>query len=110
MGVLSYEILTGILPYNAEITARNAKRLQYQPARAVNPDIPAWMDAAFRKAVHIDLHRRYDLLSEFVHDLSQPNESLTKDALPPLLERNPVAFWRTLAIGLLILNLILLFR
>lgn len=109
LGILSYEMLTGKLPYNAEITARNVKRVKYQPARAINPDIPAWMDAALQKAVHTDLHRRYDLLSEFVHDLSHPNESLVNNALPPLLERNPVAFWRGLAIALLMLNLFLLF-
>ena len=109
LGTVAYEMLTGKLPYGTEITARNIKRVKYHPARAINPDIPAWMDAALQKAVNIDLQRRYDLLSEFVHDLSQPNEALLKDELPPLLERNPVAFWRALAIGLLILNLVLLF-
>jgi len=100
----------GKLPYNAEVTARNVKRVQYRPARAINPDVPARMDASLHKAVHTDLHRRYDLLSEFVHDLSQPNESLINNALPPLLERNPVAFVQTLARGLLILNVTSLLR
>ncbi len=109
LGTLAYEMLTGKLPYGGEVTTRNMRRVRYQPARAINPDVPAWMDAALQKAVHTDLHRRYALLSEFVHDLSQPNESLLKDELPPLLERNPVAFWRALAIGLLILNLVLVF-
>lgn len=109
LGTVAYEMLTGKLPYGTEITARNIRRVKYHPARAINPDVPAWMDAALQKAVNIDLQRRYDLLSEFVHDLSQPNEALLKDELPPLLERNPVAFWRALAIGLLILNLVLLF-
>lgn len=109
LGVLSYEMLTGKLPYGSEITPRNIRRVRYQPARAINPEIPAWMDAALQKAVHTDPMRRHALLSEFIHDLSQPNEALLKDALPPLLERNPVAFWRGLAIVSLILNAILFF-
>lgn len=109
LGTIAYEMLTGKLPYGTEITARNIKRVRYQPARAINPDVPAWMDAALQKAINTDLHRRYALLSEFVHDLSQPNESLLTHELPPLLERNPLAFWRALAIGLLILNLVLVF-
>lgn len=110
LGILAYEMLTGKLPYKTEITARNLRRVNYQSARSINPEIPAWMDAALRKAVHTDVSRRYGLLSEFVHDLSQPNEALLTTALPPLLERNPAAFWRWLALASLLINLILLLK
>lgn len=110
LGVLSYEMLTGKLPYDSELTVRNLGRVHYQPARARNPEVPAWMDAALQKAVTLDTEQRHGLLSEFVHDISQPNAALLSEALPPLLERNPVAFWRGLAIVLLLIDLLLIFK
>ncbi|WJW76170.1 bifunctional protein-serine/threonine kinase/phosphatase [Thiohalobacter sp. IOR34] len=110
LGVISYEMLTGQLPYKAELRPRNLQRVRYRPARQFNPEVPAWMDAALQKATRIDPERRYRLLSEFVHDIGQPNTQLQRDEIPPLLERNPVAFWRGLAIFLLLANLALLFH
>jgi hypothetical protein len=56
-------------------------------------DIPAWIDAALRKAVHPERLERYEALSEFVYDLRHPNAQLLRST--PLIARNPVAFWRT---------------
>lgn len=46
-----------------------------------------------RKAVSINPERRHALLSEFIYDLSHPNPAYSRKERPPLLERNPVAFW-----------------
>ncbi|MGB5605549.1 MAG: bifunctional protein-serine/threonine kinase/phosphatase, partial [Gammaproteobacteria bacterium] len=74
LGVITYEMLTGALPYGKrELTARRLPRVRYQSAGHANPDVPLWIDRALEKATAIDRRRRYNLLSEFVHDLAHPN-------------------------------------
>ncbi len=68
------------------------------------------MDGALRKAVHRDPKRRYQEVSELIHDLRHPNAALVDQTPRPLLERNPVAFWRTSTLVLFALVLYLLFR
>ncbi len=98
LGVITYEMLCGKLPYPKELTERNLNRVKYVSIREHNKAIPAWVDGALMKAVAINPERRHSLLSEFVYDLSHPNANYTRLDQQPLIERNPVAFWRTLAI------------
>ena len=108
LGVIVYEMLTGRLPYGRELTPRNLKRVRYRPAADHNPEVPVWMDGALEKAVAIDPTRRYERLSEFTYDLSHPNPAFTRQGMQPLLERNPTAFWKGLALVSLLANLVLL--
>mgnify|MGYP000385046928 CR=1 FL=1 len=98
LGVITYEMLSGKLPYVKEFTERNMNKLSYVSIRGHNKTIPTWVDGALMKAVAINPERRHSLLSEFVYELSHPNENYTRLDQQPLIERNPVAFWRTLAI------------
>jgi hypothetical protein len=66
--------------------------------RADENQITAWIDEVLRKAVHPDPLRRYAELSEFIYDLRHPNATYISRTRAPLLERNPVAFWRGLAL------------
>ena len=59
--------------------------------------------------MHIDPHKRYQELSEFTWDLSNPNPHFVRQDRPPLIERNPLAFWQGLSLFLFLLLLILLF-
>ncbi len=99
LGVIAYEMLTGRLPYGEVSPERAAKKkFVYTPARLHNPAVPDWVDAALQKAVHPNPERRYGLLSEFVADLRHPNQGLLEQInQQPLIERNPLAFWRTVA-------------
>lgn len=98
LAVITYEMLCGKLPYRKELTRRNLNRLKYTPTRECNINIPSWIDGALRKAVSINPERRHTLLSEFVYDLSHPNPDYSRNERPPLIERNPVAFWRGLSV------------
>ena len=98
LGVITYEMLSGKLPYSKELTERNLKKVKYISIREHNKAVPAWIDGALMKAVAINPERRHSLLSEFVYELSHPNENYSKLNQQPLMERNPVAFWRMLAI------------
>jgi len=100
LGVMAYEMLTTKLPYG-EIKPESAarKKFIYTSAREYNPQIPDWIDLAIRKAVHPNPTKRYALLSEFIADLSKPNSELMRvNHAEPLLERNPVMFWKMLAL------------
>jgi len=102
LGVITYEMLTGHLPYAESQMEKAVHRLNYTSACHYNPALPVWVDCALKKAVHPNPTRRYESMSEFLYDLSHPNPF-------PLRERNPVAFWRRTTIILFIFNMILLY-
>jgi serine/threonine protein phosphatase PrpC/predicted Ser/Thr protein kinase len=115
LGVIAYEMLTGRLPYGARMATARTRAQQrsapYAPAIDNESEIPAWIDGTLRKAVHPDPNKRYGELSEFIFDLRHPNESFLRSASAPLIERNPLLFWKGLSfvlaaavLGLLALN------
>ena len=105
LGVLTYHMLTGHLPYDVRIpqakTRAARRKLAYVPAREHDPAIPAWIDAAIEKAVSIDPGKRYGDVDEFVFDLHEPNRAFLARTRPPLIERSPVAFWKGVSLLLL---------
>jgi len=106
LGVLTYLMLTGELPYGVEIpraAGRAAQRkLVYRSARDHDPAIPAWVDAALRKALQIDPRRRYEDVSEFVYDLHHPNGAFLDQRRTPLIERSPLLFWKAMSFTLVL--------
>lgn len=112
LGVITYQMLTGRLPYGAEVAksrTRSAQRkLEYDSALDDDLEIPAWIDAVLRKAVDPNPGKRYADLSEFVFDLRHPNIDFLNKTRPPLLERNPLMFWKGVSLILTIVVLILI--
>lgn len=110
IGVISYQILTGKLPYG-EVNPLKAhkKRFNYTPAKHYNPTIPDWIDAAIKKATDPNPDKRYALLSEFIYDLSKPNQRLLENDVTPLLQRNPLGFWKAIAALELLIILFLVY-
>ena len=106
LGVIAYQMLTGRLPYGtAPAQARDAaglRRLRYRPATEGRPTLPAWLDAALRKAVHPSPRERYEASADFMADLQAPNPDLVRHAVP-LAERDPAVFWKTVALALAVL-------
>jgi serine/threonine protein kinase len=100
LGVITYQMLTAKLPYGAQAAKARTKsqfrKLRYNPAFDDNREIPAWIDWALRKAVHPDPDKRYEALSEFVFDLRQPNMNYLNASPTPLIQRNPLLFWKGL--------------
>ncbi|MDH5178633.1 MAG: bifunctional protein-serine/threonine kinase/phosphatase [Gammaproteobacteria bacterium] len=112
LGAIVYQMLSGKLPYGpavARATSRSAQRqLRYQPLRDGERSIPAWVDDAICKAVHPNPAQRYAEISEFIHDLRHPNQAFLNKTRPPLIERNPVLFWKGLSLILFVIILLLL--
>jgi hypothetical protein len=44
--------------------------------------------------VHSSPEKRYAEISEFIYDLRHPDKGFLTRTRPPLIERNPLAFWR----------------
>jgi len=114
LGVIAYQMLTGKLPYGTRVprcrTRAAQRKLGYVSARDEKRLIPAWVDEAIRKAVHPDPARRYGELSEFVYDLQHPNQAFLNKARPPLMERNPVMFWKVVSLFLAVALIVVLYR
>ncbi|MCJ8521713.1 serine/threonine protein phosphatase PrpC [Pseudorhizobium tarimense] len=114
LGVITYQLLTGRLPYGAAVARTNSPRqqarLRFRSMGDLRPDVPGWVEAAIRRAVHPDPAHRYDAISEFVHDLSHPRSEYDGRRQMPLAERNPLLFWQALSLFLSIVILLLLWQ
>jgi serine/threonine protein phosphatase PrpC len=114
LGVITYQMLTGKLPYGAQAAKATTKtaqnKLRYNPLPDDDRKIPAWIDGALRKAVQPDPHKRYEELSEFLFDLRHPSQTFLNKTRPPLLERDPVVFWKGISVILAMVIAMLLFR
>jgi len=102
LAVIAYEMLTGELPFSGKLedckTAADFLATEYTPAYQLNPHVPVWVDGALRKALRYHPERRYQEVSEFVHDLQHPNPVFVEREFQPLLYKDPLTFWKGCAI------------
>ena len=112
LGVIAYQMLSGGLPYGPDVaraTSRAAQnKLRYRPLRESEHGVPAWIDGCLKKAVQPRPVKRYDTLSEFLYDLRHPNPAFAHARGAPLLERNPLLFWKGLSLLLFLIVLALM--
>ena len=106
LGVIAYQMLSGGFPYGTQAaktrTKAAQKKLAYKSVLNEEREIPAWVDDAIRKAVEPDPYARYEELSEFIYDLHHPNQAFLNKTRPPLIDRNPVIFWKSVSLVLLL--------
>ncbi len=114
LGVITYQMLTGKLPYGAQVsrvrTKTHQNRLRYVSAQIYGAHIPDWIDAVLKKSVQPDPFKRYETLSEFTMDLRTPAKSTMRIGQVPISQRNTVAFWQAIAVVLAIVIVILAAR
>lgn len=112
LGVIAYQMLSGRLPYGTQVAKAQTKsaqrKLNYQSVLDDDRTIPAWVDETIKKAVHPDPYKRYGEISEFIYDLRHPNKSFLNKTRPPLMERSPVLFWKSLSLILFIIIIFLM--
>ena len=109
IGCIIYEMLAGGLPYRAPLIQNSRvaslDNWRYRSISECREDVPQWMDLALKKATEPNIDKRYTAMSEFQADITTPNlQLLSRVKSAPLIERNPLAFWRCLAgaLGLLL--------
>lgn len=114
LGVITYQMLSGKLPYGAKVAQAKTKaaqnRLTYRSVLDDEREIPVWIDDVLKKAVHPNPYKRYQELSEFTTDLRRPNQDFLNRTRPPLLERNPALFWKSVSFLFLVIIVMLLFK
>jgi len=114
LGVITYEMLSGRLPYGVEVakaqTRLQQKRLTYHSVMAEDKAIPVWVDGAIHKAVQVFPEKRYDEISEFIYDLRHPNPKLISKERPPLIERSPEKVWQGVSLILFLIIIALLMQ
>ncbi|MBR2513839.1 MAG: bifunctional protein-serine/threonine kinase/phosphatase [Halomonas sp.] len=114
LAVITYQMLTGTLPYGTEVAKTRTRaaqhKLAYQSALSENRELPAWVDEVLKKALHPNPHYRYPALSEFIFELRSPSTELLNRAKLPLLERDPVLFWKGVSLALAVVVIALLAR
>lgn len=107
-GVTLYHLLTGHYPYG-EIEAFQHPRFgNPTPASRYRPDLPNWIDESLSRAVSADPKHRYETAEEWLLALEQGERQSLSSRPRPLLEREPVKVWRTVALVSLLVNLVLL--
>ncbi|EKT4450423.1 MULTISPECIES: bifunctional protein-serine/threonine kinase/phosphatase [Pseudomonas] len=109
VGVTLYRLLTGHYPYG-EVEAFQRPRFG-QPVNAARyrPDLPEWLQHNLQQAVAADPAQRFETAEHWLLLLERGDRQELPTRPRPLLEREPLKVWRTLALLSLLFNLILLF-
>ncbi|MFU2328502.1 protein kinase domain-containing protein [Pseudomonas sp. NFX98] len=109
VGVTLYYLLTGHFPYG-EIEAFQRPRFGVPvSASRYRPDLPEWLTQSLERAVAADPTLRFETAEEWLLLIEQGERHSLTVRPRPLLEREPLKVWRTLALLSLVANLALLF-
>lgn len=105
-GVTLYHLLTGHYPYG-EIEAFQHRRFSTPtPASRYRPDLPDWLDHSLSKALQADPSQRFETAEQWLLEMEQAELRPVAPRPRPLLEREPLMVWRTVALLSLAINLI----
>jgi serine/threonine protein kinase len=88
LGIIFYEMLTGISPYKADTAlATLLKRTQErpQPPADLDPTIPKAISDAVMKCLEIDRDQRYSTATEILEDLGHEKPTSVRTTAPPQL-------------------------
>ncbi|MFL8987449.1 bifunctional protein-serine/threonine kinase/phosphatase [Pseudomonas sp. QLc11A] len=108
VGVTLYFLLTGHYPYG-EIEAFQRPRFGLPiNASRYRPDLPDWIAHHLERAVAAAPEQRFETAEEWLLLIEQGERRSLSVRPKPLLEREPLKVWRTLALVSLLLNLVLL--
>ncbi|MBM0141004.1 Serine/threonine protein kinase [Pseudomonas cannabina] len=106
VGVTLYYLLTGHYPYG-EIEAFQHRRFATPiPASRYRPDLPQWLSQSLDKALQADPQHRYETAEQWLLELEQAELRPVVARPRPLLEREPLKVWRSVALVSLLLNLL----
>lgn len=113
LAVITYEMINGSLPFCDDMPEKpnkiNLAKMEYVPSMQVNPMVPLWIDGALKKGCSVNPLVRYEAISEFIYDITTPNALFLRSGeFVPLIERNPLVFWKTLSTILTLVNVVLL--
>lgn len=95
LGVTLYEALTGKLPYGEIEPFQTPMLKAARPLTALNPHAPLWLEAIAARAIAIAPEQRYENYSEMLFELENPAKVRPfHQPGTPLIERNPLLFFK----------------
>ena len=109
IGVTLYLALTGKYPYGEIEPFQTPTFKETKKPSTYNNNIPDWLDSVILRSIAIDKEHRYEHYSEMSYELNRPTKVkpfFHKDAT--LIERSPLAFYKSGFIIMTIINIILL--
>jgi serine/threonine protein kinase len=83
MGVVAYQMFTGLLPFQAVVKNRGA---QLPMPSTLNPSLPPSVDAIIMRAIDIDPTKRYPSGHEFADALNKALQAENKVSMPLTLD------------------------
>jgi serine/threonine protein phosphatase PrpC len=102
LAIILYELITGTLPYKGKLEnlskESDLEHFRYSPAHLKNPYLPRWFDACLEKALSVDPDKRYGDIDEFIYELENGGKFSKFEERVPLIARDPLKFWKTLAL------------
>ena len=108
LAVVVFEMLTGEQPFKGKLGQCRSPRAylntEYVPVYEINPLVPFWIDAAIKKSLRYAPERRFGDVSEFLHELQQPNPKYKQQYRIMSMGKNPLRFWQCLS-GVLFVSL-----
>ena len=108
IGAVLYEALTGRLAYGEVEPFQKPVFAAARAVTALNPHVPPWLDAIVLRATVADPEQRQQSYSEMLFELENPSQVRPFfRAGTPLLERNPLLFYKIGFFALLIITLVL---
>lgn len=109
VGVTLYYLLTGHYPYGEIEPFQRPRFGQAVNASRYRPDLPEWLQHNLQQAVAADPAQRFETAEQWLLLLERGDRQELPGRPRPLLEREPLKVWQTLALLSLLFNLILLF-
>jgi len=110
VGATLYYLLTRKYPYGEIEPFQHPHFGDPVPPTRYRPDIPQWLENILLKALTSDQKQRFETAEEFLIALERGE---SKPVLPPqhipLLKRNPLRVWQSIAVIAIILNLLLIY-
>lgn len=77
LGVLMYHLSTGERPLGNPTTVHGLRRRLYRdatPPRALNPQVPPWLQEIIMRCLSVDPGERYDTAAQLAFDLQHPDQ------------------------------------
>ncbi|MBI1965045.1 MAG: bifunctional protein-serine/threonine kinase/phosphatase [Betaproteobacteria bacterium] len=109
-GITLYHLLTRKYPYGEVEPFQHPRFGDPVPPTRYRPDIPKWLEAVLLKAVAREKKLRFETAEELLLALERGERlPVTVPGRTPLAGRDPVLFWRSVAAGLFVLSLLLLY-
>jgi serine/threonine protein kinase len=77
LGVLMYHLCTGERPYGNPTSINGLRRRLYRdpvPPRALNPNVPPWLQEIVMRCLEVDANKRYDTAAQLAFNLQNPKQ------------------------------------